>query len=180
MARAPRDLAPGIFHVASHSVWTSVLFKDDIDRMLLLTELAKTASRMRWRCVAVCLMTTHYHLVVETPDASMPVGMKQLNLTHACRFNARHRLQGHVVDGRYWARRLVSDTDLLTAFRYVARNPVEAGICRSPREWPWSSYRGLAERAEVFTFVDPSPVLGCFRPPDTAVEQLCRYVESPW
>jgi REP element-mobilizing transposase RayT len=168
-----------MFHVSTHSVWTSVLFRDDIDRLLLLTELAKVTARFRWRCVAACLMTTHYHLIVEVPDGSMPIGMKHLNLTHAARFNARHKLRGHVVDGRYWSRRLVSDAELVTAFRYVARNPVEAGACRLPGEWPWSSYGALADRAETFTFVDPSPILNCFRPADAAVEQLRRYVESP-
>jgi putative transposase len=180
MPRPPRDTAPGIFHVTTHSVWSSVLFRDDIDRMSLLTELAATAAKFDWTCIAVCLMTTHYHLLLETVDESLPIGMKHLNLRHATRFNARHKLRGHVVDGRYWSRRISTDAQLLTAFRYLARNALEAGIGTVPGDWPWCSYRALIEPAESFTFVDCSPVAACWSPAETAIEQLRRFVESPW
>ena len=166
--------------MTTHSVWTSVLFRDDIDRMSLLTELAATAAKFDWTCIAVCLMTTPYHLLLETVDESLPIGMKHLNLRHATRFNARHKLRGHVVDGRYWSRRIGSDAQLLTAFRYLARNALEAGIGTAPGDWPWCSYRALIEPAEPFTFVDHSPVAACWRPADTAIEQLRRFVDSPW
>ena len=179
MPRALRDAAPGIFHVTTHSVWTSVLFRDDIDRMSLLTELAATTAKFKWKCIAVCLMTTHYHLLLETLDESLPIGMKHLNLRHATRFNARHKLRGHVVDGRYWSERIRSEAHLLTAYRYLARNALEAGVCSSPGEWPWCSYRALIEPVESFTFVDSAPVADCWSPAATAIEQLRRFVESP-
>ena len=55
-----------------------------------------------------------------------------------------------------------SERDLQVAYRYVMRNPVEAGLCRSPELWPWSSYAATIGLAESFTFVDASPLLGCF------------------
>ena len=180
MPRPHRDTAPGTFHVWTHSVWTGVLFRDDIDRMSLLTDLTAVVAKLGWKCIAVCLLTNHYHVLVETFDESLPVGMKRLNLGHATRFNARHKLRGHVVDGRYGSKRVRSEAQLLTTYRYMARNPLEAGLCTSPGEWPWSSYRALVEPVETFTFVDPTPVLDCWRPAETALDQLRRYVESPW
>jgi putative transposase len=180
MPRTTRDAKPGIFHVSTHSVWTGVLFRDDIDRMHFVTELAKTVSKLGWSCMAVSLLTTHYHLLVETFDASLSRGMKQLNLAHATRFNARHKLRGHVVDGRFWSDRVQSEPHLLAVFRYIALNASEAGICASPAEWPWCSYRALVEPVESFTFVDVSRVLGCWGSGAANVADLRRFVETPW
>jgi putative transposase len=180
MPRAERDVEPGIFHVSSHSVWSSVLFRDDVDRVNFLIDLARIAAKYQWTCIAFCLMTTHYHLLIETPDTSLATGMQKLNFRHAIRFNTRHKLRGHVVDGRYWSQRIKSESHLLAAFRYIGRNATEAGLCGSPADWPWCSYRALVEPAELFTFVDVSRVIGCWGPGDTTLEQLRRFVESPW
>ena len=179
MPRKKRDALPGLFHIGTHSVWTSVLFKDEIDRMLFVTELAKTLSRLGWTCMCVTLLNTHYHLLVETSDTSLSIGMKHLNASHATRFNARHRLSGHVVDGRFWSERIETEGYLLSTFRYIARNACEAGLCDSPEEWPWCSYRALVEPTENFTFVDVSRVLDCFGPGNDGIEQLRRFVELP-
>ena len=178
MPRKNRDADPGIFHVGTHSVWTSVLFRDDIDRMLFVTELTKTVAKLGWSCICVTLMTTHYHMLIETPDRSLSQGMKHLNLSHATRFNSRHRLRGHVVDGRFWSRRVETDVDVLGVFRYVCRNASAAGVCDAPADWPWCSYRALVTPEETFTFVDISRVLGCWGPSDQAIDELRRFVES--
>jgi REP element-mobilizing transposase RayT len=179
MARKPRDKAPGIFHVSSHSVRSTELFFDDVDRLVFLSELARTSSALDWTCINFCLLTTHYHLLVETPDESLPYGMQQLNCRHACRLNSRHRLSGHAIDRRYWSRRIADEADLLTTYRYQARNPVAAGLCDHPADWPWSSYRVLVD-PDAFTFVDPTRVLECFGGSrDRAAELLRAFVESP-
>jgi REP element-mobilizing transposase RayT len=180
MARKKRDADPGIFHVSTHSVWTGVLFRDDVDRMHFVTELAETASKLGWSCMCVSVLTTHYHLLVETFDKSLSQGMKHLNLSHATRFNARHKLRGHVVDGRFLSDRVKTEAHLLAVFRYISLNASEAGICGSPAEWPWCSYRGLVEPVETFTFVDVSRVLGCWSPGGATVKDLRRFVEKPW
>jgi REP element-mobilizing transposase RayT len=178
MGRSARVDAPGIHHVGVHSVWTSELFRDDVDRVSLIVDLARVCAKYEWRCVAFSLLTTHFHLLVETRDNSLPHGMQELNFRHAVRFNKRHALRGHVVDGRYWNRRVDSDSYLLTAYRYVALNAVEAGLCGAPRDWPWCSYHALFRPIDVFTFVDASPILACWRPAETALDQLERFVES--
>ena len=181
MPRLPRDAAPGVFHVTSHSHWATDLFIDEVDRMLFVTELARTVGRFRWSCIAACLMTSHYHLLLDIEDESLPDGMHRLNCRYACRFNTRHRLRGHVFADRYASRRIESDGHLLNAFRYIARNPFEAGMCASPEAWPWSSYGATAGYAESFTFVDASRAAGCFGgDTETALERLRSFVHSSW
>lgn len=173
-----RDFAPGIFHITSHSVRSTELFRDDIDRMRFLTELAGTVATYGWTCIEVCVITTHYHLLIETFDESLPFGMHRINFRHACRFNSRHRLRGHVFEARYFSDRIMSEAHLLAAYAYIARNPVDAGVCSSCEAWPWSSHGALCA-GRPMTFVDASRVLGCFdEDAEIALERLRAFVDA--
>ncbi|HZD87831.1 MAG TPA: hypothetical protein VE088_07490, partial [Gaiellaceae bacterium] len=90
MARRNRDVAPGVFHVWAHSVRDEALFRDDLDRMAFLRELARAGAKAGWRCIAYCLMDTHYHLILEVDAGVLPDGMHSLNFRYACWFNQRH------------------------------------------------------------------------------------------
>jgi REP element-mobilizing transposase RayT len=178
MPSPPRDAAPGIFHINAHSVRSTELFRDDIDRMRFLTDLAGTIARYGWTCIEVCLLTTHYHMLIETFDESLPLGMHRLNFRHACRYNSRHRLRGHVFDAPYFSDRITSEAHLLAAYAYIARNPVDAGLCDSCEAWPWSSHSTLCA-GKPMTFVDASRVLGCFGDdPEVALERLRAFVDG--
>jgi putative transposase len=179
MPRAPRDTAAGIFHITTHSVRDTELFRDDIDRTRFLLELARATGLFGWACIAFCLMRTHYHLMLEVADGVMPRGMKSLNFRYAMAFNARHRTRGHVTERRYFSDRIRGEAHLLAAYRYIVRNPVAAGICDRPQDWPWSSYAGTIGHAPPHSFVDASRVLGLFEgPPEFAIARLRAYVED--
>jgi len=124
-------------------------------------------------------MTTHYHLIVEVEAGVLPRAMHALNLSYSRNFNRRHALRGHVQFRRYGSRRIVDDADLLNVFKYVARNPVEAGLAKAPGEWPWSSYAGTIGLTDPHSFVDPAPSLRCFKWPDVdPVAALRAHVEE--
>ena len=86
-------------------------------------------------------MTNHYHVLVETIDGNLSRGMRQLNGRYTQRFNRRHGLVGHVLQGRYKAILVQKETYLLELTRYVVLNPLRAGMATQPEDWPWSSYR---------------------------------------
>jgi REP element-mobilizing transposase RayT len=102
--------------------------------------LGKAVVRHRWRCLAFCLMDNHVHLLVETPAPNLGRGMQWLHGAYARAFNDRYSRAGHLFQGRFGAVRMLSDAQLLMVARYIARNPVEGGLCREPGEWPWSSH----------------------------------------
>jgi len=89
-------------------------------------------------------MSNYYHLLVETPDGNLAQGMHQFNDIYTQRFNRRHRRVGHVFQGRYKAIIVQKDSYLLELARYIVLNPVRAGMVRSAKDWPWSSYRATA------------------------------------
>jgi len=180
MPRPPRDTRAGIFHVFTHCVWTThELFRTDDDRMDFLRKLARVSRDSGWTCVAYCLMTSHYHLIVEVADGQLPKSMHRLNLGYVRDFNRKYVLRGHLQFEPYGARRVDGDADLAHRFKYVVKNPVEAGLCEKPGDWPWSSYAGTVGLGPLATFVDPGRILRYFALPDgEATAALRRYVEE--
>jgi hypothetical protein len=95
------------------------------------------------------------------------------------RFNARHVRTGYLVRDRYWSRRKDTPSGLLEAFRYIARNPVAAGLADRPEDWRWSSYATAVGISDAFRFVDAAPVLGEFGETRRAqVRGLRRFVDA--
>lgn len=134
------------------------------DYRLFLDVLGLVAETLGWRILAYCLMPNHYHLVLETPEADLSDGMQWLNGYYAQAFNHRHAVDGHLFQGRFYSGQVAGDWHLLELSRYLARNPVDAGLCRHPRSWPWGSYRAVAgfERPVAPRFLDVRRVLGMF------------------
>ena len=144
MPRKPRmEEAGAIHHVYARGVVKRDIFRDDLDRDYYLRLLAWVVARQGWLLLAYCLMDNHTHLLIETPEPNLGQGMQQLHGYYAQAFNDRHDQSGHLFQGRYESTRVTSDPHLLVAARYVVRNPVEAGLCREPGDWPWSSHRAV-------------------------------------
>ena len=85
-------------------------------------------------------MDNHVHLLLETSQPNLAVGMQRLHGRYGRRFNDRHDHSGHVFQGRYGAAPVESEAHLVTAAAYIAANPVEAGACARAEQWPWSSH----------------------------------------
>jgi hypothetical protein len=107
-------------------------------------------------------MTNHYHLLVETPDANLSKGMRQLNGVYSQYVNRTHGRVGHLFQGRFKAILVERDSYLLELARYVVLNPVRAGMVRAPGEWSWSSYRATAGEAHAPAFLATDWLLRAF------------------
>jgi putative transposase len=148
MARPLRIEYPGaVYHITSRGNEKKPVFKDDQDRYTFLHTLGAVNKRYHWICHAYCLMGNHYHLLIETPDGNLSIGMRQLNGVYTQYFNKRHKRTGHLFQGRYKAILIQRESHLLEVCRYVVLNPVRAGVVARPEEWQWSSYRATAGHA---------------------------------
>jgi putative transposase len=116
------------------------IFLSDADWLLFLEITKKIASRRHWSIHGYCLMQNHYHLLVETPEPDLSAGMQAINSEYAQWFNRGYGFVGHVFQGRFNAVLVESDWHLLELARYLAMNPVRAGLCLTPSEWRWSSF----------------------------------------
>jgi putative transposase len=151
-----------VYHVISRGNARQAIFRDDADREYFLGILEGVVFRHEWLCHAYVLMGNHYHLIVETPKPNLPIGMGQLNSEHAQSFNARYDRCGHVFQSRYRSILIERESQLLSNCRYVILNPVRAGLCTQPGEWPWSSYLATAGEAPVPRFLCTDVILGMF------------------
>jgi hypothetical protein len=109
-------------------------------------------------------MDNHYHLLVDTPDGNLSIGMRQLNGIYTQRFNKWHRRVGHLFQGRFKAVLVQKDSHLLEACRYVVLNPVRAERVQRPEEWFWSSYGATAGRTKPHPCLVTDWVLKQFGP----------------
>ena len=97
MARKPRiEFAGAVYHVLSRGDRGEAIYQDDEDRLLFLRFLGEVCERTGWLIHAFILMTNHYHILLETPEANLVVGMKWLQGIYTQRFNLRHGLRGHL------------------------------------------------------------------------------------
>jgi REP element-mobilizing transposase RayT len=145
---------PGaVYHVTARGDGREAIYGEDRDRDLFLEVVGHVLDRFAWRCHAYCLMGNHYHLLIETPEANLSRGMRQLNGVYTQRFNRRHARVGPVFQGRYTAIVVQKDTHLLELCRYVVLNPVRAGMVKRVQDWRWSSYRVTGGQTDVPTWV---------------------------
>jgi REP element-mobilizing transposase RayT len=179
MPRKLRHQEPGAtYHVTTHGVSELLVLPDDATKTRFLELVAGVAARNGWRVRAYCLLTSHYHLLVTTPQGNIAAGMQELNGRYARWLNRASGRRGHVWEARYHGEPIQTDSHLLECIRYIALNPVRAGLVRAPARWAWSSYASLVDLASPLSFVDSAAVLALFGATRTvAAAQLRGFVE---
>jgi REP-associated tyrosine transposase len=155
MARQLRVQAAGAYyHVGVRGNDRAAVFLADEDRERFLLLLSDVVERFDWRCFGYCLMGNHYHLALMTPQPNLGAGMRRLNQIYAQWFNHRHDRVGHLFEQRYWSRVLAGESHVAAVARYIAENPVRAGLCSSPEQWRWSSARAVLGLCPPPEFLD--------------------------
>ena len=163
MARPLRIEYPGAtYHVTSRGNARQATYLDDEDRLRFLRLVQQVMDRFNWRCHAYCLMSNHYHLLIETAAPTLSRGMRHLNGVYTQTFNRRHQRVGHVFQGRFKAILVEREAYLLELARYVVLNPVRANMVPSAKDWPWSSYRVTAGLSEDTGLVSTDSLLAQF------------------
>jgi REP-associated tyrosine transposase len=144
MPRLARAVLPdGLFHVTARGVARAPIFRDGIDYAEFERQLLKVRDEFWWTLHAYCLLPNHYHLIVESKRGDLSAGMHKLNGRYAQRFNRRYDRVGHVFQNRFSSYVIETEEHFLRALDYVRANPIEAGLCASLDEWPWSG--GLSD-----------------------------------
>lgn len=144
MGRNPRlQIAGGFYHVTTRGNRHQPIYLTDLDCELWCHLLTSCLRRFEWRCHSLCLIPNHYHFLLETPEANLSRGMERLNGVYAKWFNHAHGFEGHLFERRFRSVTIESEPHLLEVARYIALNPVRAGLCSHPGDWKWSSYGAL-------------------------------------
>lgn len=160
MPREPRTtgLRP-IQHITSRGNDKQAIFRDDLDRQILLERLTVAAERYRWSVLSYCLMDNHIHLVIESAPDDLSNGCRDALGSYVRRYHRRHGTTGHLFGRRFHSVVVAREGQLPSLLRYVALNPVRAGLVTSAAEWPWSSYRATAHGDATPVLIDLPRVL---------------------
>ena len=135
--RPPREQRPGYYHVTTRGNDGASIYLGTDDRHLFLARLDRIVRDLSWSLHGWCLMTNHFHLIIEIPSENLSAGMHRLNSVYAQWFNERHERTGHLFERRFSAKRVEGDEQLQNTADYVLQNPVKAGLCSNPFDWPW-------------------------------------------
>lgn len=162
MARKLRlESEGGIYHVINRGNYRADIFRSEKTKAAFLKCLDEACGKTGWRVQAWCLMSNHYHLAVETPQANLVEGMRWLQGTFATRFNRLRQERGHLFQGRYKSLCVDPAGGLGPLCHYIHLNPVRARVrpVEALPEWPWSSVRWLVSPKLRPAWYDPTAAL---------------------
>ncbi len=134
-------LDDGFFHVTGRGVDKVTIYRDVEDFRTFATLLASAIRRSGWDPHAACLMTNHFHLVIESTVDQLSRGIQWLDGLYAQIFNRRWGRTGHLFGERFRSKPILDEEQLVETCRYVVLNPVRAGLCERAEDWPWSGSR---------------------------------------
>ena len=181
------EFSEAVYHITSRGNGKQKIFFKDNDRKIFLSLLWEVVERERWICYAYCLMDNHYHLLIETTRPNLSRGMRELNGIYAQKLNYIRESVGHVFQSRYKSILVEKDNYLLELCKYIALNPVRAGIVENPEDWKWSSHRAILGLTKPPKHLNTSWVLKNFdEDAEKSKKKYEKFVlegigkESPW
>ena len=163
MARPLRVEYPdAYYHVINRGNYQEKIYLNDRDKEKFLEYLETAAERFAVIIHGYCLMSNHYDLLIQTPDANLSQAIQWINVSYASYFNRKRNRHGHLFQGRFKAILIDADEYLKHLSRYIHLNPVRAKIVSSPAEYPWSSYAAYIGQQKAPGFLETDWLLSTF------------------
>ena len=138
MARRPRIELAGFHHVINRGVNKSDIYKSHDDYETFLSIVCKACKLYLVVLHDYCLMSNHFHLLVETKTNNISLFMKHINSNYATYFNKKYNRSGHLWQGRFYSRYITSEEYYYTLIRYIEQNPIEAKMANEVGEYPYT------------------------------------------
>lgn len=171
MSRRKRVWYPGAtYHIIGRGNYRQPICRDEEDNEIFSVMIMNTMEKYAFKVHAYCLMSNHYHFLIETNEVEIWHIMKKLNQSFACYFNQKYDLIGHLFQGRYKAFLVRDDDYFLQTSRYIHMNPVKAQVVQHPEDYEWSSYRTLIGMDQL-RFIDTARTHAYFKKPQRKAYQ---------
>ena len=157
MSRFPRNYIKTIFfHVITQGINKSYIFEKSEDIKYHIKTMYKLSAQHEIKIIAYCIMNNHVHMLIETDDIKeLSKYMQRLNTTYAKYYNKKYNRIGYVFRDRYKTEGIYSEEQLYNCIKYIYDNPVKAGICNRPEEYPYSNYKKINKNLkENYIFID--------------------------
>lgn len=138
MPRRPRVELSGFHHIINRGVNQSNIYLCDEDYEIFLMIVCKACKNYRVILHDYCLMSNHYHLLIECKLENLSLFMKHINSNYAIYVNKKYKRSGHFWQGRFYSRYINSDAYYYTLVKYIEHNPIEAGMAQNIGEYPYT------------------------------------------
>jgi len=140
MARKERITYPGFYHVINRGVERRNIYYEDDDFDFFMELLSKLSEFYNISIHSYCLMTNHYHILMETREKNISKAMQFLNDKYAKYFNKKYNRTGHLWQGRFASYYLYDDVHFWYVSKYIERNPIEANMVKSIDSYKHQSF----------------------------------------
>ncbi len=165
MSRPLRIEFPGAwYHVMNRGRRSEPIFLQHSDYQMFLELLKQSKELWNINIAAYCLMTNHYHILIQTPDANISRAMRHINGIYTQRFNKKHGFDGPVFRGRFKSVLVCADSHLLELVRYIHKNPVKAYRVTNMADFRWSSYKGYLSYAKTWNWIEKDLIFSMLTP----------------
>jgi REP element-mobilizing transposase RayT len=180
MARPLRiEYAGACYHVINRGNAGEKILTSGQDKGRYLEYLKKAVERYSIKIHTYCLMSNHYHLLVETPEPNLSQAIQWLNVSYAVYFNKKQNRRGHLFQGRFKAILIDADEYLNQLSRYIHLNPVRAAMVKTPGEYPWSSYPSYIGKTKGPGWLETKWLLSLFgKKKKEAIRNYKNFVEK--
>ena len=180
MARQLRIEYPdAYYHVTARGNERKEIFKSEKDREKFLSYLESAVNRYGAVIHVWCLMSNHYHLLVETPSGNLSQIMQHINGAYTNYFNTKRKRSGHLFQGRYKGILVEADEYALELSRYIHLNPVRIGVVNEPGDYRWSSFQEYTGKRKMADWLSTEFILGYFdKSQPAAQKKYQQFVEE--
>lgn len=164
MGRKPRRVSKGaLYHIVQRGNNRNYVYENITDKNCFLRLLVESKEVGRYRILYYVLMDNHYHLILESGEVPYWKGLQWLNTTYSKYYNKKYNRSGGIYEGRYSAWEIGDTRHYYQLLKYIAENPVKAGIVKKPRDYRWSAHPDIiASRNQI---VDVARTLSYFPGP---------------
>ncbi len=145
MARRPRIELPGYYHIVNRGVNKMHIFRKMDDYEYFEELICFYAKSYGVIIHNYCLMSNHYHLLIEITQENLSKFMRQLNMNYAIYFNKKYKRVGHLWQGRFKSWYVTDEAYLYTLMCYIEQNPLKARMVQRLEDYPYSSYHCFFE-----------------------------------
>lgn len=157
MPRVPRiHLKTNFFHIMTQGINKSFIFDNPIDIKYYIDIMYKLKEEHNIKIIAYCVMNNHVHVLIETKELKeLSKYMQRLNMRYARYYNKKYNKVGYVFRDRFKSEGIYNEQHLQNCIKYIYNNPVKAGICNNPKEYPYSNYKEITTNLEEgYIFID--------------------------
>lgn len=156
MPRKLRITEPAFYHVISRGNLKDDIFYEPCDYDFFLSLLFKVKKDFELTVHAFCLMTNHYHLLIETKQTNLSLAIKYLNFNYAIYFNKKYKRVGHLWQGRFFSSYLYDELQAFDVAKYIERNPFVVSMVNSISSYSYQSFYVWKNGTSFFKLLENS------------------------